>query len=378
MGNALIARHMGALFDGLPQKDRASPEEVARAYGKHLFHHRRRELIDEKRLARSPFHVGIGVDSADFTDITKRALLVSDTLLVSHNGLGPGRRVCALSERRTRQLMGARIPGSALGEAGYGSQGVLHTHTQDVLSMHCPDLAALGAWLTQVEPLLRAGLAWYLPSYAVSRGSTHRVEGNGSSEPFRGREHRANVPSALDFLLRSGRAVSESTGHPVHALKSDVVRPVLTMDLPFLEGVGMADFSRITVDYAAAYKAFQRYIRHEYLSIDSALGAVESERELIKIAHRIEDEARGIHSQLTAVRRKRAVAVSGAVVGTIGASLVAVYGPAFQSAAAVLGAAGAGGIWGIIQSAADNSPRTLRDSPWFYIWMLNRKSERFL
>ncbi|MFF4054108.1 hypothetical protein ACFYZ5_46995 [Streptomyces chartreusis] len=192
--------------------------------------------------------------------------------------------------------MGARIPGTALGEAGYGSQGILHTHEQDVLSMHCPDLAALGAWLTQVEPLLRAGLAWYLPSYAVS--STHRVEGNGSSEPFRGREHRANVPSALEFLVQSGRAVSESTGtgHPVHALKSDVVRPVLTMDLPFLEGVGMADFSRITVDYAAAYKAFQRYVRHEYLSIDSALGAIESERELIKIAHRIashriEDEA---------------------------------------------------------------------------------------
>ncbi|MGI5412703.1 hypothetical protein ACQEV9_38600 [Streptomyces chartreusis] len=171
------------------------------------------------------------------------------------------------------------------------------------------------------------------------------------------------MPSALNFLAQSGRAGSVSTGHPVHALKSDVVRPVLHMELPCLEGVGMADFSRITVDHAAACKAFQRSIRYEYLSIDSALGAVESERELIKIAHRIEDEARGIHSQLNAVRRKRAVAVSGVVIGTIGASLVAVYGPAFQSAAAVLGAAGAGGIWGIIQSATDNSPRTYATAP---------------
>ncbi|KUM73338.1 hypothetical protein AQI70_21445 [Streptomyces curacoi] len=163
-------------------------------------------------------------------------------------------------------------------------------------------------------------------------------------------QHPMPVASALDFLVQSGRAVSESSVCPPHPLKSAVVRPVLTMDLPFLEGVRMADFSKITVEEFESYKAFQSLLRQEFLSL-AALNA--------------------------AVRRKRAVAVSGAVAGTIGASLVAVYGPAFQTAVAALGAAGASGIRGIIQSAADNSPRTLRDSPWFYVWILARNSERY-
>ncbi|MEU3855604.1 hypothetical protein [Streptomyces sp. NPDC029554] len=376
-GNALIARHMSAFFECLPREDRESPERVAQAYGEHLFHRRRRELIEQKRLARSPFHVGIGVESADFTDLTKRAILVSDTLLLSHNGLGPPREVCALSDRRTERPLGARIAGTAHGEAGYSTQGTMLMRERDVLSMRCPDLAELGTWLSQVEPLLRAGLAWYLPSYIVTRRASHSVLGGPRNyDHYQEPDQLAEVPSALDFLVQTGRAVSENADHPPHALKTAVVRPVLTMDLPFLEGTEMADFSKITVDEFASYKAFQSFLRRELLSLDTALNAVESERETIKIAHQIEDEVRGIHSQMSAVRRKRAVAVTGAVVGTIGASLVAVYGPAFQAAAAGLGAAGAGGIWGIIQSAADNSPRTLRDTPWYYIWILNRKSER--
>lgn len=316
------------------------------------------------------------MDSATFTDITKRAILVSDTLLLSHNGLGPPSSVCTLSARGAEGPLGARLP-TARGEAGYGSGGIIRTQTRDDLLMRCPDLGELGKWLVQAEPLLRAGLAWYLPSYTVSRGQSRTVFGNGRTETDREPDHQVNVPSALDFLLQTGRAVSESTARPPHSLKGDVVRPVLTMDLPFLEGVELLDFSKITVNEFASYKAFQSFLRQALLSLDTALNAVESERELIKIAHQIEDETRGIRSQMTAVRRKRAVAVSGAVVGTIGASLVAVYGPAFQTAVTALGAAGAGGIWGIIQSAADNSPRTLRDTPWYYIWILNRHSETY-
>ncbi|MBT2420251.1 hypothetical protein J7F01_13225 [Streptomyces sp. ISL-22] len=217
--------------------------------------------------------------------------------------------------------------------------------TYEFLSMRCPDITALGTWLTEAEPLLRAGLAWYLPRYAVTRQTSLLSPDSVQTH------HPMPVASALDFLVQSGRAVSESSVCPPHPLKSAVVRPGLTMDLPFLEGVRMADFSKITVEEFESCKAFQSLLRQEFLSLDTALNA--------------------------AVRRKRAVAVSGAVVGTIGASLVAVYGPAFQTAVAALGAAGASGIWGIVQSAADNSPRTLRDSPWFYVWILARNSERY-
>ncbi|MBV2363887.1 hypothetical protein ACFPZ0_22520 [Streptomonospora nanhaiensis] len=40
----------------------------------------------------------------------------------------------------------------------------------------------------------------------------------------------------------------------------------------------------------------------------------------------------------------------------------------------ILGAAGAGGIWGVIQGAAENSPRQLREDRWYYVWVLARRS----
>ncbi|WP_409055241.1 hypothetical protein [Streptomyces sp. SYP-A7185] len=367
-GNPVIAARMRSFFDRMPRETRASPEQVALAYGQHLFRRRSRELCDEKRLARSPFHVGIGVESSNFDHITKRATLVSDTLLLSHHRLGPAHRVRRLSRRSNSRPLGP--VGSARHSPGTGSSEWVDE--DEFLTMLCPDLAELGAWLTGAEPLLKAGLAWYLPSYVTSRQTTFSSQ---PISPIAGRS--ANVPSALDFLLESGRAVGESEAVRAHPLKSQVGRPVLTMDLPFLDGVTMADFSEITVQEFASYTAFQSFLRQELLGIDTALNAVDSEREMIKIAHRIEDEVRGMRSQMAAVRRKRAVAVSGAVLGTIGASLVAVYGPAFQTAVTALGAAGAGGIWGIVQSAADNSPRTLRDSPWYYVWVLTRNSERY-
>lgn len=373
-GNALIARHMRAFFDPLPDHVRASPERIAEAYGKHLFHPRRRELVAEKKLARSPFHVGIGLAHSDFADITKRAALVSDTLLLSHNGIGPAHRVRALSRNYTEHPLGTRLASDQSGVAG--TRGTMRIEQREYLTMHCPDLGKLGSWLIDAEPLLKAGLAWYLPAYAVSR--QREISRSGSLNDGPEPESSANVPSALDFLVQTGRAVTESDVSPPHPIKSQVVRPVLAIDLPFLDGVGMADFSEITVQEFPAYTAFRSFLRQELLAVDTALNAVDSEREMVKIAHGIEDELRGIRSQMTAMRRKRAVAVSGAVIGAVGASSSPCTGLGFfQTAATVMGVAGAGGIWGIIQSAADNSPRALRDSPWYYIWVLTRGSERY-
>jgi hypothetical protein len=83
-----------------------------------------------------------------------------------------------------------------------------------------------------------------------------------------------------------------------------------------------------------------------------------------------------MQAQMNQVRRKRAVAVTGAVVGTVSAGLVAVYGPALQSAlTAVIGGA-AGGLWGAFQAGADNSPRTLREDACHYVWTLSRADRR--
>lgn len=373
--NAVIASHMNKFFKKLSRKERKDPSLTAQAYGWHLFDRRQGELLDEKRLARTPFHVGLGINGANFAEITKRSILVCDTLLLSHSSEGELWRLGKFNEQNT--TVGVTRVQSDPGGPPMGFP-VIRTDA-DLLNMRCPDLPSLGKWMLEAEPLLRADLAWYLPSYSVARETQDpggrgfapiNVPVSGLMTQNVGRD--AVVPSALDFLVTSGRAVTETGAQPS---KSQVVRPVMQIDLPFIDGVDLRDFSKITVDEFASYSGFQDFLRQSFIDLDQAVDATHSERDLMKIGHQIKSEIRGIQSQMRSAKRKRAVAVTGAGIGTVGATLVAVYGPALQDALTILGAAGAGGVWGVIQSAMENSPRSLRDSEWYYVWALAQKSE---
>jgi hypothetical protein len=61
------------------------------------------------------------------------------------------------------------------------------------------------------------------------------------------------------------------------------------------------------------------------------------------------------------------------VIGSVGAILVAVYGPALEAAIAAIGVGGVG-VWGIIRAATENSTRPLREDKWYYVWALAKKS----
>lgn len=63
------------------------------------------------------------------------------------------------------------------------------------------------------------------------------------------------VRTALDFLVRDGRAIEEVEGSGSGPVQSRVVRPILQMDLPFIDGVPMATASRITVEEFGSYRA---------------------------------------------------------------------------------------------------------------------------
>ena len=71
-------------------------------------------------------------------------------------------------------------------------------------------------------------------------------------------------------------------------------------------------------------------------------------------------------------RRRRAVAVSGAAVGTVGAVLAAVYGPVMEDAFKLIAASS---LWTIIDAATSNSPRELKEDRWHYVWALSRKAQ---
>ncbi len=69
--------------------------------------------------------------------------------------------------------------------------------------MHCPDLAELGRWLLEAEPLIGAGLAWYLPSYSLSTSETE----NGARGPW----SKPEQVKAIDYLIRPESASSGVT-----------------------------------------------------------------------------------------------------------------------------------------------------------------------
>src|SRR5207244_330936 len=127
---------------------------------------------------------------------------------------------------------------------------------------------------------------------------------------------------------------------------SQMVRPILEIELPFIDGVGLADFSKITVNEFDSYQAFRGFIRKSFLDLDHALGAEHMDRALMKVGEEIADEVRGVAARMKLTRRNRALNAAGVGIGTVTAALVAVYGPALDHALAILGiGAGAAGAW---------------------------------
>ncbi|MGK5628197.1 hypothetical protein [Streptomyces sp. URMC 123] len=379
--NAVVARQMRGFFAALPAEARKNPRRVAALYADYVFHRRRHNLVDDKRRTASRFHVGIGIGPGAFDRVTKRAVLVSDTLLLSHNGHGAPHRVGTFLRQPHLPSPGAAEEPCRLPAGPF---------TTEILRMYCPDMEDLGRWLLNTEPLLRAGLAWYLPTYSVSRDEAFRgmtgadlsaaaptvdraaptVDGTAPTVDGAAPTAHSEVPGLLDFL-RTGRRVVAQGDTP--SLKSQVVRPVVEdVDLPFLDGVPTDVFSAVTVEEFHAYRAFRSWLRQEMLNLDTALNAMESERELMKISLRIQDGMLGMRSRMGQVRRKRAVAATGAVIGTVSATLVAVHGPAMQAALTALLGGATGGLWGALQAGSENSPRTLRDDAWYYVWQLSR------
>lgn len=373
--NDIVARRMKKFFRTLKDEHRAEPEAVAVTYAKHLWNSTGMCLVDDKRLSRSRFYVGLSTDD-NFDEIVKRSVLISDTLLLSHHSMGAYHEL-GVKEAPITQLPKLIVPSPEAWQSDYSTDILIQNEKEydaarrkreaEKLSwgMNCFNLAELGRWILDAEPLLKAGLAWYLPSYA----QLWFEQDEWGPDRQRTNQIGPIQTRAIDYLVKDGRAVDGSGAEPI---KSQLVRPVLRMELPFIEGVSLREFSKITIEEFAAYSAFRDSLRQSLLDMDESLNAVQSDRELLRLSLQIKDQIRSVRSEMETVRRKRAVGVTGAVIGSVGAILVAVYGPALEAAIAALGATG--GVWGIIHAATENSTRALREDKWYYVWALAKES----
>ncbi|MFJ9591097.1 hypothetical protein [Streptomyces acidicola] len=321
-----------------------------------------RHLLRAKAASTSPYYVGLSSDMGSFTHVTKRVVLVADTMLLSDHGIGA---VHELGERR-ESYRNEYNP--EMGQAGQ------IRYTTWRYGMVTKGLAELGQWLLEAEPLLRSGLVWYGPVFVEGdSGVTHSIGLRCVTNTQAGA-----LPSfsdrSIDFLVEHGRAVDLSRAKP---LASRVVRPILEIDLPFINGLSLSDFAQVTAEEFDSHRQYRDFMRSRLLELDDALEAVDSQVALERVALAIRDEMNAATAEMSGAARSRALSRSGAVLGTTSAVLAAVRPEALQGALAFSAtiAAGATGLWPTIQAFADIKPKRTRGK-WHYVWVLQKKAAR--
>ncbi|MER6680105.1 hypothetical protein [Streptomyces olivaceoviridis] len=356
-----MAVRMNEFFDSLPMPRSGGLSDVARHYARTLYPNYER-LLSTKAAAACPYYVGLSSELGSFTHVTKRIVLVADTMLLSDHGIGS---VHELGEH-SRSTYGSNI-----GPGGSEVEAPITTETHHY-GMVTNDLAQVGRWLLDAEPLLRSGLAWYLPVYTRGRSGWFDSEDRlSTSSP-------GPLPSfsdrSIDFMAEHGRAVDLAGTKP---LASRVVRPVLEIDLPFIDGLSLTDFAEVTREEFDSYRLYRDFMRSRLLELDDALEAVDSQVALERIALSIRDEVNAAAAQMSSAARSRALTRAGALVGTTSAVLAAVRPAALQGALGVSAtiAAGATGLWPTIQAFADIRPKRAHDK-WHYVWVLQKKAAR--
>ncbi|WP_125262300.1 hypothetical protein [Streptomyces alboflavus] len=356
MENRPVAQLMHPFFRKLPGG--IKPHDAAIEYFKHL--HKMSvnpPVFGKPELIKSQFHVGVSVDDSQFSDLTKKVSLVSDTLLLSHDRNAPLVRVGKLPDR-----MPVADPRDNpwCDHSGFVPEpGPGHSDDRSYW-VHCRDVARVGQWILDAEPLLKKGLAWYLPHYTY----VEKLKSGRTTES----------PKVIDYIITGRRVIHASGGDPTE-VKSRVVRPILQIDLPFIEGVNLREFSKITSEEFDSYRGFRSFLRGRLLQMDEGLNADNAGVELAIIREEIEDQIRSVTFAMREMRRRNSWAAAGAVAGTTAAVLVAVNGKLFEVALAALGLSGAGSLWQYLGFRAESGFHPDSCGKWYYVWVLSDRSQ---
>ncbi|MFF9212949.1 MULTISPECIES: hypothetical protein [unclassified Streptomyces] len=252
-----------------------------------------------------------------------------------------------------------------------GKPGMQIAYFEDYrLGIVTQDLAELGRWLLDAEPPLRSDLVWYGPVFVQGEA--------GESSSFGERSPAGPLPSfqsrSIDYVVRHGRAVDLSRAKP---LASRVVRPILEIDLLFIDGLSLSDFAQVTSEEFDSYRQYRDFMRSRLLELDDALEAVDSQVALERVALAIREEVNAATAEMSKTTRSEALSRSGAVLGTTSAILAAVRPEALQGALATGAtlAAGATGLWPTIQAFAEGRTKDTQGK-WHYVWVLQRRTAR--
>ncbi|MGW1812737.1 hypothetical protein ACWCQM_04015 [Streptomyces sp. NPDC002125] len=311
----------------------------------------------EKQFRRKRCDVGLTDASSAFGRLTKHATLISKSFLLSHGTETPYRH---LGKREDSIVHTNHDTLQAEGSDNY----TVH------YGIHCPNPATLGMWIIKAEQLIEEGLCWYLPRYSIRRESTssHKWQSDTSTQ---GERKPMSQVSAADYLVRGGQLIDPSESRPS---ESPLVRPVLQIDLPVVEGVSLREFSRITVDEFDAHKRFHGFLSTHSLGLSEALNAERSQIELARLRQEIEDQVSSVRAEFVAAARRRPLGIVGVKVASTSARLVAVDASVMKRVLTTAGLTTAEAFWAAVDDIVENHPRATPNGDWRYVWILSRKS----
>ena len=347
MGQYPILDTVSSFFSQLDETSRTDPERVARAYVEAVW----KVMREQSSISLPPrdnlYNFSVLAKRTDLDFLTKRVHLISDTLVLAH-----------YMERRKYHF-------DTLQAGRYG-------HRTDECYVRCPSLRQLGTWLLACRPLFIDRSLLYYPDILLKTEGTRFIN-TDPYNPEMGSYEEESTPTADDiceFIVHNRKLVESSNHHPS---KSRLIRPILSVNLPYIEGTSLKDYSDITSNETEALRDFRNFLRYKFLDLDRAQGSEYFETELEKISLELEDGVRGVESELQRISHRRAVQAAQGVVGLVPAVLVAIDATALSSMVAMLG--GASGLARITDALQDykSNKMTVEGRPYYYLWLFKRR-----
>lgn len=344
---------MKTFFSSLDKEVITDPKALALRFASSFWNAGRRHY-EQKLVLPSVdnlWNVSILARDTSLEFLTKRIPLVASTTVVTHSG------------ERPHLFWEYRDSPPAIG-----------ADRQDTACyLRCPDLVELGTWLRDCQPLLEAGDIYYFPDVLIERiTETHYYQVDQKST------EEASIALLCDVIVQSRRITDavapaalkvpqSSPGVP----KTGLMRPILQVELPYIDNVDLATFSKISSDEHEALDRFRDYLRQKFLDLQEAQNDVLYETRLAKLILELRDGVRKLESDMKALRRKRAFQAAGAMVLSTTATLVAFNSNVLGSLPQLLGASG--GLMAVSKILEEYlaDRQRVKDNALYYLWLFH-------
>lgn len=240
----------------------------------------------------------------------------------------------------------------------------------DAYYVDCPNLEGLGKWLVDCSQLIITGQIRYYPRIKVS--SSTEISGVGIKEEFEIYDEDEYFPEKLDAIIRNRKLVSVETKN---VIKSKFIRTIISVELPVIENIPLKQFSILAADEKLSLDILRDFLRVKFLELEENEGSESFDANIMKLGLDIKNGIRLIKSDFKNLSSKTAFQATGATIASSMATLIAINSAAFESWGKIVGASG--GLFVFFKALEANleARRKLKNSPYYYFWLLNKKAK---